>query len=398
VTLRFLTAGESHGPELLVIVDGIPAGVGLSGEDLDRDLRRRLQGYGRGARSTKIERDGAQIVSGVAAGTTTGAPVGVRIANRDFANQPAEPQPLTTPRPGHADLVGRIKYGLGDFRLARERASARETAARVVAGAVAKQLLVAFGIRVCSFVISVGQAAWAGGDEGSWLSGMNDQDLEGLSSRAEADPMRCPDPEVSLRMREEVDRARAGGETLGGVFCVAAYGVPPGLGSYAQWDQKIDGRLAQALASIHAVKGVQLGHAFALAGVAGSEAQDPIVIDDGVVVRTSNHAGGVEAGVTNGQPVILLAAMKPLSSTRAPLTSVDFLTGTAADPPYVRSDVCSVPAAAVVGEAMVAWVLASAIQERYGGDRLDAMLLSHRFLMAAANPRIPAPAGGPEGS
>ena len=397
VTFRFLTAGESHGPELMVIVEGVPAGVPISPEDLDRDLHRRLQGYGRGARTTRIERDRAEIVAGVAGGATTGAPIGVRIINRDFANQPTNPQPLTTPRPGHADLVGRIKYGLADFRLARERASARETAARVAAGAVAKLVLRPFGTRVGSFVLSVGQVECAVGD-GPFLPGdMAEPELEALAELAEDDPMRCPDPEASHRMREEVDRARAAGETLGGVFCVVACGVPPGLGSYVQWDRKLDGRLCQALASIHAVKGVQLGMAFALARVTGSEAQDPIVLLDGAIVRTSNHAGGVEAGVTNGKPVVLIAAMKPLSSIRAPIPSVDFVTSAPANPPYVRSDVCSVPAAAVVGEAMAAWVLASALMERFGADRLDAMLHSHRSLIDAGTP-VPQPTLGPEGS
>jgi chorismate synthase len=397
VTLRFLTAGESHGPELMVIIEGMPAGVPISPEDLDQDLSRRLQGYGRGARSTRIERDRAEIVAGVAGGATTGAPIGVLIINRDFANQPTDPQPLTTPRPGHVDLVGRIKYGLGDFRLARERASARETAARVVAGGAAKLVLRPFGARVGSFVLSVGQVEYAVGDGPLWPGTLADPDLEALAQLAEDDPMRCPDPEASQRMREEVDRARAAGETLGGVFCVVASGVPPGLGSYVQWDRKLDGQLAQALASIHAVKGVQLGAAFALARARGSEAQDPIVLQDGAIARTSNHAGGLEAGVTNGKPVLLIAAMKPLSSIRAPIPSVDFVTSAPADPPYVRSDVCSVPAAAVVGEAMVAWVLASALLERYGADRLDAMIESHRSLMDAGNPSVTGPTSGGEG-
>jgi chorismate synthase len=394
VTLRFLTAGESHGPELVVIVEGMPAGVPISPDDLDRDLFRRLQGYGRGARSTKIERDRAEVVAGLAAGATTGAPIGVRIANRDFVNQPAEPKPLTTPRPGHADLVGRIKYGLEDFRVARERASARETAARVVAGGVAKALLRPFGTRVRSFVLSVGEVECGIGDGPLWPGAIEDGELEALAQRAEEDPMRCPDAEASRRMRDEVDRARQEGETLGGVFCIAACGVPAGLGSYVQWDRKLDGRLAQALASIHAVKGVQVGAAFALARTRGSQAQDPIVLQDGVIARTSNHAGGLEAGVTNGKPVLILAAMKPLSSIRASILSVDFVTKAAADPPYVRSDVCSVPAAAVVGEAMVAWVLASSLLERFGADRLDAMLESHRSLSNAAS--VTEPNTGPE--
>jgi chorismate synthase len=380
MSLRFLTAGESHGPELLVIVDGLPAGVPISVDALDEDLARRLQGYGRGARSTKIERDRAEVVAGLAEGRTTGAPVGVRLVNRDFANQPPHPKPLTTPRPGHADLVGGVKFGLRDFRLARERASARETAARVVAGGLAKQLLHPFGARVTSFVLAIGgvEAALAG--DPAWPGSLEERAWEAIASKARDDDLRCPDPEASRRMRDEIDRAKAAGETLGGVFCVVACGVPAGLGSYAQWDLKLDGRLAQAVASIHAVKGVQLGAAFALAGIRGSQAQDPIVLRDGDVARTSNHAAGLEAGVTNGQPIVVLAAMKPLSSVWTPLSSVDFETSAPADPPYVRSDICSVPAAAVVGEAMVAWVLASALVDRFGSDRLDAMLESYRSL------------------
>jgi chorismate synthase len=380
MTLRFLTAGESHGPELILIVDGMPAQIPVSVEDVDRDLARRQMGYGRGARSTKIERDHAQVVAGLADGRTTGAPIAVRILNRDFTNQPADPKPLTTPRPGHADLVGRVKYGLEDFRLVRERASARETAARVAAGAMAKQLLRPFGTKVLSFVVSVATVEAAIGDGPAWPGALGAAELEALAARGEDDPMRCPDPGGSQQMQAEVDRARAAGETLGGVFCVVACGVPPGLGSYVQWDRKLDGRLAQALCSIQAVKGVEFGRAFRLAQLSGSEAQDPIVLRDGAIARTSNHAGGVEAGVTNGQPVVLLAAMKPLSSVRVPMSSIDFETGAPADPPYVRSDVCSVPAAAVVGEAMVAWVLASAVVERFGGDRLDLMLEAHRSL------------------
>ena len=391
MTLRFLTAGESHGPELMVIVEGMPARVPIFLEEIDRDLARRQLGYGRGARSTKIERDHAEVVAGVVAGRTTGAPIGVRIVNRDFANQPAEPEPLTTPRPGHADLMGRVKYGLEDFRLVRERASARETAARCVAGAIAKHLLRPFGARVASFVVSVGPVEASIGTGPDWPGVLGEADLEALARRAEDDPLRCPDPFASERMRAEVDGARAAGETLGGVFCVVACGVPPGLGSYVMWDRKLDGRLAQALCSIHAIKGVQIGRAFRLAQLRGTEAQDPIVLDRGEVVRTSNHAGGLEAGVTNGQPIVILGAMKPLSSVRAPMSSVDFATGTPADPPHVRSDVCAVPAAAVVGEAMVAWILASAVVERFGADRLDIMLQAYRSVADAALPAATRP-------
>jgi len=387
--LRFLTAGESHGPELVTIVEGLPAGVPISVEALDRDLVRRQGGYGRGARSTKIERDSAQVVSGLAAGRTTGAPLALRILNRDFANQPAAPRPLSTPRPGHADLAGRRKYGLRDFRIVRERASARETAARVAAGAVARALLAPFDVWIGSVVTAVGDVRAIEAAIGGRSVRLDELDAATLRRRCEAaedDPLRCPDPAASALMSAAVDEARAKGETLGGIFWVVATGVPAGLGSYVHWDRKLDGRLAQALCSIHAVKGAEIGPAFDLAGVPGSAAQDTIEWRDGRITRPSNHAGGLEAGVTNGEPVLVRAAMRPLSSIRSPIASVDFETGEPADPPYVRTDVCAVPAAAVVGEAMVAWVLAVALLERFGADRLDAMLAAYAAVREADLP------------
>ncbi len=381
--LRFLTAGESHGPELVVIVEGLPAGIEISGKAIDRDLVRRQGGYGRGARSTRIEQDHAEIVSGVHADRSTGAPLAMRIENKDFANQPANPAPLTAPRPGHADLAGAIKYGHEDYRIVRERASARETAARVAAGALAKALLQAFGTRVGGFVLQTGTVV-ANVPE---IDQLDAPALERLAALAEDDPMRCPDPEASTGMREAVDTAREAGETLGGIVCAFAVGVPPGLGSFVHWDRKLDGRLAQAVASIHAIKGVEIGPAFSLAGRPGTEAQDPIVADGGGVTRTANRAGGLEAGVTNGMPVVIRAAMKPLSSVRAEIASIDFETGAPANPGHVRSDVTAVPAAAVVAEAMVAWVLADALCERFGQDRLDAMLEAARAVATAGRPR-----------
>jgi chorismate synthase len=381
LSLRFLTAGESHGPELVVIVEGMPAGVAVDGEAVDRDLVRRQGGYGRGARSTMIERDHAEIVSGVLDGRATGAPVAMRIVNRDFANQPSDPPPLTAPRPGHADLAGAVKYGHDDFRVVRERASARETAARVAAGALAKGLLGPFGVQVGSFVSAVGMVAAGLRGPGGRPAALGDLDpdaLRALAGAAEDDPMRCPDPEASERMRAAVDEARAAGETLGGLFVVFATGVPIGLGSHVHWDRKLDGRLAQAVCSIHAVKGVEIGPAFELAAAPGTTAQDPVVPGESGLERRGNHAGGLEGGITNGMPVVVRAAMKPLSSVRAELESVDIRTGRPADPPYVRSDVTAVSAAAVVGEAMVAWVLAQAMVERFGGDRLDLMMAACR--------------------
>jgi chorismate synthase len=382
MSLRLLTAGESHGPELVVVVEGLPAGVAIETEAVDRDLARRQAGYGRGARSTKIEQDHAEVVGGVAGGRTTGAPLAFRIPNRDFENQPAEARPLLAPRPGHADLAGRMKYGLRDFRVVRERASARETAARVAAGVAARLLLSPFGCRVGSFVTAVGAEEAAVGT----IDTLSAEDLHALARVAEDDPIRSPDPAASSRMRAAVDEARGAGETLGGVFCIFATGVPAGLGSYAQWDRKLDGRLAQAVCSIPAVKGAEVGPAFDLARRLGTEAQDPVEWEGGRLGRSSNRAGGLEAGVTNGSPVVLRAAMKPLSSVRAPVRSVDFDTGRPADPPHVRSDVCAVAPAAVVGEAMVAWVLADALCERFGHDRLDAMLAAHAAVDGADLP------------
>jgi chorismate synthase len=374
--MRFLTAGESHGPELVTIVEGLPEGVPIDGAAIDRDLERRRSGYGRGARSTKIERDHAEITSGIAQGRTTGAPIALRIVNRDFANQPAEPAPLTAPRPGHADLAGHLKYGHEDLRVVRERASARETAARVAAGALARQLLAQFGVRVGSFVASIADAEASVGALGE----LDATALHALADAAERSDVRCPEEAAATRMRAAIDAAKEARDTVGGTFVVFATGVPAGLGSYAQWDRRLDGRLAQVVCAIHAVKGVELGEAFAISRRRGSEAQDAIVTRDGRLARTSNRAAGLEAGVSNGQPIVLRAAMKPLSSVGVRVETVDLATGQPSDAPYVRSDVCAVPAAAVVGEAMVAWTLAGALVERFGGDRLISMRAAHELL------------------
>jgi chorismate synthase len=384
VMLRFLTAGESHGPELVVIVEGMPAGIPVSNDMIDRELRRRQHGYGRGARSTKIESDHAVVVAGIHDGHTTGAPVAIRIVNRDFANQPRDPSVLSTPRPGHADLAGRAKYGLEDFRTVRERASARETAARVAAGSIARHLLHPFGIALGSYVTQIGSIS--ADVRAPYSIGLDDAVLQAVMNDADNDPVRCPDPEASTAMRRAIDAASKAGETLGGAFWIIATGVPPGLGSYVHWDRKLDGRLAQAVLSIPAIKGVEVGPAFEISSLAGSAAQDDIGSVEGKIVRRSNHAGGVEAGVSNGKPILLRAAMKPLSSVRRSVASVDFETGAAAAPPYIRSDICAVPAAGVVAEAMVAWVLADALTERFGGDRFDAMLEVAASLQGSEQP------------
>jgi len=369
LSLRLLTAGESHGPELVLILEGMPAGVPVDPEAIDWQLRRRQGGHGRGARSTKVERDHAEVASGVAFGRTTGAPVAIRIENLDFANQPSSKPVLTTPRPGHADLAGATKFGLSDLRVVRERASARETAARVAGAALLRPLLAAFGIDLGSFVTAIGTVGM-----GADLASLTRSELRQLAERAESDPVRCPDPERARAMIAAIDAARLERQTLGGVFVVFATGVPVGLGSYTHWDLRIDGRLAGAICSIPAVKGVEVGPAFDVSKMPGANAQDSIVRSGTGLERASNFAGGIEGGVTNGEPVLLRAAMKPLSSVRARVTSIDLNTGAEADPAYIRSDVCAVPAAAVVGEAMMAWVLGSALLDRFGGDRLDAML------------------------
>ena len=366
--LRFLTAGESHGPCLVAIVDGIPAGLAIDAEAIDRELARRQGGYGRGGRM-RIERDRVEILSGVIAGVTTGAPVGLRIENRDWENwrdrwQENDLPKLTVPRPGHADYAGMVKYGLDDARPVLERASARETAMRVAVGALAKQLLAAFGIAVGSYVTAIGAVTAA----------IPDLPVEELWERAEGSDVRCPDADAAARMRAAIDAARAAGDTLGGVFTVVATGVPIGLGSHVQWDRRLDGVLARALVSIPAVKGVEIGDAFENAGRTGREVHDELFPDEeGNVTRVTNRAGGIEGGMSNGAPIVVRAAVKPIPTTLSPLRSVDLATGAAARTEYQRSDVCVVPAAAVVGEAMVAFVLADALLEKFGGDSLAEM-------------------------
>lgn len=384
--LRFLTAGESHGPCLTAIVEGVPAGLYLTEEDINADLRRRQGGYGRSERM-RIERDRVEILGGVAEDCTTGAPIALRIENvsRSSRSSGSEnrldlPIRMTVPRPGHADLAGAIKYGLDDLRLVAERASARETAARVAVGAIAKRLLSEFGIAVGSYVAEIGGVV-------AKIPGLPFAKLWEL---AEASDVRCPDPEAAEAMRRRIDEARAAGDSVGGVFVVAATGVPVGLGSHVHWDRRLDGRLAQAVMSIPAVKGVEIGPAFENARKMGTEVHDEI-FPEGVqgtypnlslpsspmgrigLARRTNRAGGIEGGISNGQPIVVRAAMKPIPTTVTPLRSVDLATGEPTTTQYQRSDVCAVPAAAVVGEAMVAWVLADALMEKLGGDSIEEM-------------------------
>jgi chorismate synthase len=361
---RFLTGGESHGPALTVIIEGMPAGLPLPEEAINADLVRRQGGYGRGGRM-RIEKDAVEVLGGVHNGVTTGGPIVFRIENRDYANQQKRAQPrLTAPRPGHADLVGATKYRLPDMRLALERSSARETAAGGAAGAVARALLAQFGIQVGSYVNSIGNVT----------ATIPEGDPASLREATEASDLRCPDPVATEAMRGLVDNARRTGDTIGGVFTVWATGLPVGLGSYVHYDRKLDGRLAGAVMSIQAIKGVEIGPAFENSTHSGREVHDQIYAGPDGPYRRTNRSGGLEGGVTTGLPLIVRAAMKPISTTIKPLTTVDMATGEETPTTYQRSDFCAVPAAGVVGEAMVAWVLAEALHEKLGGDSLAEML------------------------
>lgn len=371
---RFVTAGESHGQALIAWISGLPAGVPIDFEFVNRELHRRQLGYGRGGRQ-KIERDRVEALAGIRHGQTIGAPIALRIENRDWANWekalPVENLPdtesaqrrLTAPRPGHADLAGSIKLNLHDARYILERASARETAARVAVGAIAKLLLRQFGCEVLSHVIAVGKASLSRPVTWNEIQ----QVCENLDS-----PLRCVDPEAEAKMKGEVDSVHRAGNTVGGIFEAVAHNVVAGLGSHAQWDEKLDGRLAQAVMSIQAVKGVEIGAGVTAATSYGSEVMDEIGYDSAAkrFTRATNRAGGLEGGITNGEDVVVRGYLKPISTLRSPLGTTDMVTKQPISAAYERSDVCVVPAGGIAGEAMVSLVLAQAMIEKFGGDSL----------------------------
>ena len=370
MSLRFTTAGESHGPGLTAVVEGLPAGLELRPEDIDTDLARRQLGHGRGGRM-KIEKDRAQVTAGLRHGRTLGSPVALWIENRDYRNweERMNPWPVDAevaevhlPRPGHADLAGILKYGHTDVRNVLERASARETAARVAAGALAKTFLRALGVEVRSHVTRIGTVSAPDGD------GLGVADFDGVDES----PVRSLDAGASEAMVAEIDAARKANESLGGVFEVIAFGLVPGIGSHISWEERLDGRLAQAIMSIQALKGVGIGDGFALAERVGSAAHDEIFwSEEHGYARETNRAGGLEGGMTTGDPLVVVGAMKPLPTLTKPLRSVDTETKEPAQALRERTDSCTVPAAGVVGEAMVALVLAAAYREKFGGDHMD---------------------------
>jgi len=370
--LRYLTAGESHGRALVGILEGMPAGLEMEEEYINHQLRRRQCGYGRGGRM-KIEADRARILSGVRFGKALGSPIAMLVENKDWENwkermavtPDGEAEPVLIPRPGHADLSGMIKYGFGDIRNVLERSSARETAVRVAVCSVARKLLETFGISIASHVTAIG---------GTRVKSLGELSNSLLNKEVDHSPVRCLDPEAERAMRAEIDRAREAGDSLGGVFEVIVTGLPVGLGSYVHWDRRLDGRLAQALMSIQAIKGVEIGLGFESAYRKGSEMHDEIFYEERGTKgysRRTNRAGGLEGGMTNGEPLILRAAMKPIPTLTKPLRSVHVRSKEAVSAHRERSDVCAVPAASIVGEAVVAFVLADAFLEKFGGDSVE---------------------------
>lgn len=366
--LRYLTAGESHGPSLTGILEGMPAGLRLESAQIDRELARRQRGLGAGGRM-KIERDHARVTSGVMAGATTGGPIAVVIENLDYGSWAGrDVEPMTVPRPGHADLTGSVKYGYGELRLSLERASARETAMRVAMGAVARALLLEFGVVVGGYVVRIGEAALEMGE-----ASIDPAVYAGRFARALESDVGCPDAAAAARMREAIEGAAAARDTVGGVIEVAALHVPPGLGSYVQHDRRLDARLAGALVGLPAVKAFEIGDGFAGVRAPGTRAHDEIEVTGKTLTRRTNRAGGLEGGISNGGPIVVRVALKPIATTLTPLRSVDLATGAPAPTHYERSDICQVPRAVPIAEAAVCLVLADALLEKLGGDSIAEM-------------------------
>jgi chorismate synthase len=361
--LRHLTAGESHGPALLTILEGLPAGLPLSNEIIDHQLQRRQKGYGAGPRM-KIERDHVRILGGVMDGVTIGSPLAMEIENLNHEKWRGRPvEPFTTPRPGHVDLTAAVKYGYSDLRPGLERSSARETAARVAVGAVCRHFLTQFGIEIGGYVISIGDVT----------AELDEISLDERIKRADDSEVRCPHPKSSAAMNEAIHQAILARDTLGGIIEVAALGLPVGLGSHVQWDRRLESRLGAAILSVQAMKGVEIGPAFSNARLKGTQVQDAIRLAGETLVRPTNRAGGLEGGITTGQPLIIRAAMKPIATTLTPQQSVNLTTGQETPTNYERSDFCPVPRAVVVLEAVVAFVLADALIKKLGGDSLNEM-------------------------
>ncbi len=386
--MRFLNAGESHGPCLTGIIEGLPSGLEVTGEQINNQLERRQRGYGRGGRMS-IEKDEVTFLSGLRFNRTIGSPLTLQIANRDWENWckfmapegicPSELKAVTRPRPGHADLAGGLKYNHQDLRLVLERSSARETAMRVAVGTMGRILMEHFNLKIFSHVAAIGAIN----------SPVSSEDLPALFEIVENSPLRCADAKAEEVMSGEIDRARAEGDTLGGLIELVITGVPPGLGSHVHWDRRFDGRLGGALFSIQGIKGVEMGTGFASAGKRGSQVHDPLAVNHKAGVwRPSNRAGGIEGGITNGEPLIIRLAMKPIPTLSCPLPSIDLNTGQAASGALERSDICAVPSAAVVAEAVAAWELAAAFMEKFGGDCMDELEQSFRSYMDIVNSRL----------
>ncbi len=378
--MRFLTAGESHGRYLTAVIDNIPAGLEIKEEDINFQLQRRQRGFGRGPRQ-KIEKDRVEILSGLRYGKTTGAPLTLQIKNKDWENwkeimgesvSSQKIEKITSPRPGHADLVGIIKYGLDDIRDVIERASARETAIRVAVGAVARELLTEMGIKIYSWVIQIGDCKLQ-------IANYRLKDYKEIFEKAEKSPLRCPDKSTENKMIKLIEKTKKEGNTLGGVFEVVSVGVPIGLGSYTQWDKRLSGRIVGQIMSIPAIKGVEIGGGFALSGMVGTQAHDEIFYDTTQkFFRKTNYAGGLEGGITNGEPLVIRAVMKPISTTKRGLKTVDLKTKKEIISRYERSDICAVPSAAVIAEAVLAIEIMNACQEKFGGDFLEEMKKNYR--------------------